>query len=163
MRLVSGMALVALVIGTATSAAATGRISLGLLASGTVSWSVVPLAQLFTGVLLVRGSRLPLADALARYFETHRPWSLWLLTVAGLLLVSTNPGAWVEPLALTFVVPMALTFRRLNVLCRTQLGFDAAKARRRTILHQAVTISGLVVYGEYAGGLLPRFIDTVGR
>jgi hypothetical protein len=163
MRLVSRLVLVALVIGTATSVAATGRITLLLLASGAACWSVVPLVQLCTGALLVRGSAVPTGQALEQYFETHRPWSLWLLAVAGMVLLLPNPGSWIALMALTFVVPLALTFRRLNALCRFELGFSAVVARRRTLLHQAVTITCLLAYGEYAGRLLPRFIDTVAR
>ena len=157
------MALVALVIGTATSVAATGRITVLLLASGAVCWSVVPLVQLCTGVLLVRGCRVPLPQALNRYFQTHRAWSLWLLAVALILLLLPNPGGWIIPLAATFVVPMALTVRRLTALCRLELGFSAAVARRRTLLHQSVTVASLLAYGEYAARLMPRLIDSAGR
>jgi hypothetical protein len=157
------MALVALVLGTATSVAATGRITVGLLASGTVCWSAVPLLQLCTGVLLVRGARLPPTSGLERYFQTHRPWSLWLLGFAGMVLLLPDPGRWLVPMASTFVVPLVLTFRRLAALCRVEFGFSAAVARRRTLVHQVVTVACLAAYGEYAGRLLPRFIDTVAR
>ena len=163
MRLVARMALIALVIGTATSTVATGRVSVSLLASTTVCWSLVPVIQLFTGLLLVRGSSLPQARALDLYFGTHRPWSLWLLGFALLILVLPNPGGWVLTLAATAVVPIALTARRLTSLCRLELGFSAASARRRALLHQAVTGACCLAYGEYAGRLLPRFIADLVR
>ena len=119
--------------------------------------------QLFTGMLLVRGSSLPRAHALDLYFGTHRPWSLWLLAFALLILVLPNPGGWVLTLAATAVVPIALTARRLTSLCRVELGFSAASARRRALLHQAVTLGSCLAYGEYAGRLLPRFIADLVR
>jgi hypothetical protein len=157
------MALIALVIGAATSIAATGRITFMLLASGTACWSFVPLVQLFTGVLLVHGSSLPRARALELYFQTHRPWSLWLLGFAALVLVLPNPGGWILFLAATFIIPMLLTHRRLKAVCRTELGFSPAIARRRLMVYQAVTAASLVAYGEYASRLLPRFIDGAAR
>jgi hypothetical protein len=162
MRLISRMVLIAMVVGTATSVAATGRITILLLASGTACWSVVSLVQLCTGVLLVRGATVPLRRGLERYFGAHGPWSLWLLAIAGMVLLLPDPGGWIVPLALTFVVPLVFTFRRLDALCRLELGFSAAVARRRTLLHQGVTLLCLLAYGEYAGRFFPRFIDTVG-
>jgi hypothetical protein len=161
MRLVSRMVLVAIIVGTATSVAATGRITVLLLLSGAVCWSVVPLVQLCTGVMLVRGSGLSTGWALERYFQTHAPWSLWLLGVAGMLVLLPNPVMWIVPLATTFVFPLALTVRKLYALCRGELGFSAAVAWRRTLFHQAVTVLCLVAYGEYAGRFFPRLIDTV--
>ena len=159
MRLASRMVLVAVILGTATSVASTGRITVMLLLSGAACWSVVPLIQLCTGVLLVRGSSRSIGRALERYFQTHAPWSLWLLGVAGMLVLLPNPVLWIVPLTATFVFPLALTVRKLYALCRGELGFSAAVARRRTLLHQAVTVGCLAAYGEYAGRLLVRFMD----
>ncbi len=80
LRVLGYMALVALVIGTSVSAAATERVTLSLVLTSALAWSFVPLLQLGTGLWLVRsagaGRRVA---ALERYFETHRPWSLFIL------------------------------------------------------------------------------------
>lgn len=160
MRLVSRMVLVAIVVGAATSVASTGRITVLLLLSGVACWSVVPLVQLGTGLLLVRGSRVSMLRALERYFQTHAAWSLWLLGVAGIVVLLPNPVEWIVPLALTFIFPLALTVRQLYTFCRGELGFSTAVARRRTLVHQAATVGCLAAYLEYAGRLLVRFIDN---
>ena len=161
MRLAARLALIALIIGTATSAAATGRITLSLLASQTISWSFVVAVQLLTGLLLVRSATTPRIRALELYFDTHHFWSLWLLLFALLVLLLPNPGGSMFLLLATGAIPMALTARALISLARTHLGFTTAMARRRVLVHHAVTVALALIYGEYAGGILRRLVDIV--
>ena len=156
------MALIALVIGSAMAVAATGRLTLSLAASTTLVWSWVPLVQLLTGLLLVRGADIGVARALEGYFQTHRPWSLWLLACAVAIALLPNPGGALLLLAATFVVPLVVTVRMLKVFCRRELGLGAAQTRRRVALHQAVTWTVVLVYGGYAIALIPRVSGRLG-
>jgi hypothetical protein len=155
------MALIALVIGITTSVAATGRTTLMLVASGAVCWSFVPVVQLFTGVLFVRGARIPRAQALERYFALHRPWSLWLLGCALVLLLMPNQQDWILPVAASGVVPLILTNRALARAGHHDLGFTSAIARRRLITHQLATWAVGLAYAEYAGRVVSRFVDAL--
>src|SRR5262245_10706842 len=74
-------ALVALVLGTATAVSSTGHLTIGLLVSGFVCWSFVPLLQIATAAAIMRSpaSRsIPLAQRLDLWFVGHAPWSLWI-------------------------------------------------------------------------------------
>ena len=149
------MLLVAIVVGAATAAGATGRITWSLLVSGTLVWSVVPIVQLLTGLLLVRGTAVSRRRALERYFSAHRPWSLWLLAAAASLLVVPNPVS-ILYIAATFVIPAVLNIRLLLACCRDDLGLSPSVARNRVLVHQLVTAVVLVVYGAYAIAFIDR-------
>ena len=150
------MLLVAIVVGAATAAGATGRITWSLLVSGTLVWSFVPIVQLLTGLLMVRGTNVSRRRALDSYFSAHRPWSLWLLGVAAVLLVAPNPGVSVLYVAATFVVPAVVNIRLLLACCRRDLGFSPSVARSRVLVHQLVTALVLAVYGAYAIAFIAR-------
>ena len=79
--LLGRMALIALLIGTSLSAAATERVDIWLVLSATLAWSFVPVLQLLTGLVLVQGTALDWRRALEAYFATHWPWSLWIVGV----------------------------------------------------------------------------------
>ena len=150
------MLLIAIVVGASTAAGATGRITWSLLASGTLVWSFVPVVQLLTGLMLVRGATIDRRRALESYFSTHRPWSLWLLAVAATLLILPNPGVSILYLAATFVIPAVLNIRLLLACCRRDLGLSPSVARSRVLVHQLVTAVVLVVYGAYAIAFVDR-------
>lgn len=150
------MLLVAIVVGAATAAGATGRITWSLLVSGTLVWSVVPIVQLFTGLLLVRGTKVSRRRALESYFSAHQPWSLWLLGVAAALLAVPNQGGSILYLAATFVIPAVVNIRLLLACCRRDLGLSRSAARSRVLVHQLVTAVVLVVYGAYAIAFIDR-------
>ena len=159
MNAAASMALTALVLGTATAVASTGRVTPALVISGSVAWSFVPLVQLFTGLVLVRGAAMSRGEALARYFAAHTAWSLWVLAAAVFAVLVSNPLAWLFTVVLTAAVPMVLTARQLVRLCRTDFGLAADLARRRVAVHQALTVAVILVYGEYAGGLVRRLVE----
>lgn len=154
-RLVGRMALVALVIGTSLSVSATGRIDLWLVLSTSLGWGFVPALQLLTGLILVRGlgGKEP---ALAAYFDTHTPWSLWIVGVHALFLLvapARDEALWT---ALTAVIPAILTVRLLLGLCERDLGMARHVARRRVAAHQAATYGLVFVYVALAVALWPR-------
>ena len=160
MRVFGFMLLVSLIIGTATAAAATGRVTLSLVGSGALGWSFVPVLQLLTGLILIRGPRGEWLVQLERYFELHWPWSLWILAYhAALLLLPTRAlGTW---LALTGVVPMVVTARLLLHFTRVHVVDDRRAAIRRVVLHQAVTYSVFLAYAAVAVALWSRVLKVL--
>jgi hypothetical protein len=122
--------------------------------------------QALTGILLVRGpgpgaSATDLTAALDRYFAAGWPWSLWILSVHGAVLMVP----WTRSLgplpAITAVAPMFWTVRLLLDICRNDLAMERAKARRRVALHQAVTYLLVLAYIAFAVALWPRIVEMV--
>ena len=153
------MALVALVIGTSVTAAATERVTISLVLTSALAWAFVPIMQLGTGIWLVRTAGVSRSvPVLERYFDTHRPWSLFLLAAHAVLLAWPASHAF----ALLFLplagIPIGLTVLSLNALCREQLGMPAAAARRAVWIHQAFTYLVVIAYGAWAGAYLPRLV-----
>ena len=161
-KIAARMALIATVVGTATAVAATGRITLSLVLSGALMWSAVPVVQLLTGLLLVRGAPTRTSDALELYLRTHRAWSIWLLLCAAALILVPQPISIGLYAAATFIIPGALTVRMLVAFCRWELGFSRTAAMRRVLLHQVVTSLVLLSYGNYAGALIERISGRAG-
>lgn len=159
MKVVGQMGLVALVIGTSVAAAATERVTIPLVLSSSLGWAFVPVIQLLTGLVLVRGAaRGRRLHALERYFDTHRPWSLWILGVhAVFLLVPASRGLalGLVPFA---ILPALLTVRALVRVCREVLGMPATAARRAVALHQAITYVIVLAYAAWASAYLPRVV-----
>jgi hypothetical protein len=150
------LTLIALVIGTATAVAATGRVTISLVVSTTIVWSFVPLLQLLTGwLLLVRDLPRDRGSALAEYVRTHRYWSLWMLAVAAVLLLAPSPGLVTFPLVATALAPMFLTSRALVGL-RRAWGNPPREAIGRVVAHQAMTLGLMSAYVVWATALLPR-------
>ena len=153
------MLLVSLIIGTATAVAATGRVTVSLVGSGALGWSFVAVLQLLTGLILVRGPRGERLRQLERYFALHWPWSLWILAYhAALLLLPTRAlGTW---LALTGVVPMAVTARLLLQFTEAYVTLDRRAAIRRVVLHQAITYTLFLTYAAVAVALWSRVLKV---
>ena len=157
------MALSALVIGTSVAAVSTERVTVSLVLTCALAWSFVPAIQLGTGLWLVRRERGERRmSALERYFETHRPWSLFILAVHGLLL------AWPAARPLTLVIlcigaaiPITLTVFALTRLCREALGMSARSARRAVMVHQLMTLLVAAAYMAWASAYYPRLVGLV--
>jgi len=157
------MALSTLVLATAMSIAATGRLTIALLLSGLACWWFLPALQLVTGLVMIRGGGVERGSALTGYFATHRPWSLWLLVMSAAVVLLPNPGAATYPLALTSVVPAALTIRELLRFSREQLGDTRRRAWQRVAVHQAMTFVVLIAYMDLSVALWPRILAVLGR
>lgn len=154
------MALIAAIVGTSVTVTATEHVDIWLVVAGVAGWSFVPVLQLVTGVILVRGSRVPVATALEHYFATHWPWSLTILTAhAALLVVPWFRGHafWLVGLA---VFPVLATIRLLLAVCRGPLRMDPRQARRRVVEHQLLTLFLIVLYVQLATALWPRIVGV---
>lgn len=161
MLLLSRMALVALVIGTSVTVAATERIEASLVISGMLCWSFVPVLQLLTGLVLLRGTRGKRGDRLERYFATHWPWSLWILALHAALLMVPPARGYVYWLAVTAVIPVIATVKLLLVYCSETLALPAPEARVRILQHQLLTLTLAILAFQLAVALWPRLLGTV--
>jgi hypothetical protein len=155
------MALTALVIGTAAAVLGTGRVTVPLLLSTTVVWAWVPVVQLFTGLLLVRGAGGRRAEALAAYFATGVYWSVWILAFSAVMVLAPRPFSIFYMAVATVVAPIALTAQALARLRRERFGDTRAAAWRRVLAHQALTHAVLVLYIGWAIALWPRIAGVV--
>lgn len=161
MIVIGQMLLAALVLGTAAAVLGTGRVTIPLVASTTLIWIWIPVVQLLTGLLLVRGARLPPSEALTRYFETGRYWSGWLLLFTVVLLLAPRPFAIIDWALATALIPAVLTTRALTRTVREVCGVSERSARRRALVHQAITHTILVLYFGWAVALWPRLAVLV--
>ena len=156
LRLAARLALVALVIGTSVTTSATERVTLSLALAGAAGWSFVPLLQLMTGFLLIRGARAPRIGLLDRYFATGWPWTLWILAVHAGFVGFPATRRFGLFLILTAAVPIIWTVRLLWAFCRAELRLDARQSWRRVAGHQVATYVLVVAYVWIAVALWPR-------
>ena len=161
LRVLGQMALVALVIGTSVAAASTQRVTASLVLTSTLAWAFVPLFQLGTGLWLLRGGAEPRAHALEAYFETHRPWSLFVLAFHALVVAWPPLRGFTLLLLPVALVPIILTGLALTRLCRKILGVSPAAARRRVLIHQVMTYVSVAGYAAWAGAYLPRLVGLI--
>jgi hypothetical protein len=87
--------IVALVIGTAVPIMAVQRVTIGLLASSTLSFLFVIAIQLAVGALLIASAasrRVGMSRALDLWFAAHVPYSLWLLVAAAAIAAMPSAG-----------------------------------------------------------------------
>jgi hypothetical protein len=158
LTLLARMGLVALILGTALTVAATERVTVPLVFAGTIGWSFVPLLQLLTGLLLVRGFSRDRLRLLAGYFATHRPWSMWILISHAIFLLfpATRPyGLWIIA---TAAVPILWTIGLLLRFCREELQLSAARSWWRVATHQCATYTIAFAYVFVAVALWPRIL-----
>jgi hypothetical protein len=158
-------ALVTLVLGTGSSFSSTGHLTLGLLLTGFVCWSFVPILQIATAAAIMRSpssSALSFGRRLDLWFMGHAPWSLWIFAATFAMgTVPTWPHAeW--PLIATALVPIAWTSVIAAAFCRVVLGDSRNTAIARTALHQAITWTIMSLYIGWAVALWPRIVAFAG-
>ena len=78
------------------------------------------------------------------------------------LLLLDAGGRPLTPVLLVALVVLALTFRMIAAYFHVVLGLDLRAARRRAILHQAVTWILLLGAEALAVALLPRVVQWIG-
>ena len=147
----------AVLIAACASVSATGRVTLALLASLSVSWLFVPLLQVLLAagmVLSAPARRVSGLRATSLVLMGHAPWSLWL--VAAALMTTFGGYALYHEALLLALEPMALTARLLHAFCLEVLGSSRRGALARVIAHQAATWGLAAIYLDRAVGLLPR-------
>ncbi|HLG57965.1 MAG TPA: hypothetical protein VI485_21645 [Vicinamibacterales bacterium] len=158
-------AFVALLTGTLTAMSATGRVTLGLVLAGALCWSFAPALQMLAGAIIIRsapGRSVGMVRVLELLFIGHLPWSLWLLVVFGLFTFSTLPLS-LTVVILSVIIPTVWTMRIVFAFCTTALGIDRRGAQIRTVVHQAIIWTFVLVYLFLVSGLVPRALALVGR
>jgi hypothetical protein len=165
--LLARLLLVAIVIGTSMALSATGTVSLGLVLSMTLTWSFVVLIQLAAAVAVIgpaSGRTGSLGCALDEFFQLHVPWSAWLMALA-LFTWLTSPlnRPSNTALQLTAAFPAMWTALLIYRFCREALGDSHRAAIVRTLWHQAIIWTSVLVIGGAAVGLWPRILWVVAR
>ena len=128
--------IVALVIGTAVPIMAVQRVTLGLLAASTLSFSFTVVIQLVVGVAVIASAtsrRTTVTRAVDLWFAGHVPYSVWLLTVAAVF--AAMPSASMDLLFVLAVIPAAWTGVIVAAFCRQVLGTSRGGARVRATVH----------------------------
>jgi hypothetical protein len=147
-------AVVALVIGTAVPVMAVQRVTLGLVAASTMSFSFVVAIQIAVGAAVIASApsrRLTMARALDLWFAGHLPYSVWLLTAAAVF--AGLPAASMDLLIVSAVIPAAWTAVIVAAFCRQMLGTSRAGARWRAAVHFVVIWAiGFELVALSAGG-----------
>ncbi|HUF23472.1 MAG TPA: hypothetical protein VMN81_05025 [Vicinamibacterales bacterium] len=146
-----------LLIAACASVSATGRVTLALLASLSVSWMFVPVLHVLLAAALVLSAparRVSGMRATSLLLMGHAPWSLWL--VAAALMTAGGGYALYHEALLLALVPIALTARLVHAFCLEVLGASARGALARVFAHQAATWGVAAIYLDRAVGLLPR-------
>jgi hypothetical protein len=158
LSLLARMALIAIVIGTSVTVSATERVTASLVAAGAIGWAFVPILQLLTGLLLLRGFASDRVRLLNRYFATGWAWSLWILAAhaAYLTLPAARHFAWW--ITLTAVLPILGTLWLLLRFCRRDLGLDLWRSLWRVGGHQTATYTIAFAYVFVAVALWPRIL-----
>lgn len=150
----------AAIIGLATGAAATGRVSWELALSGAVCWSFVALLQMATAALLIASSKRAVSwpRAVEFFFLGHAPWSLWLLTVSAAVVALPIARQYLNVILLTFLLPAVWSGIVILAFCRQILQLDRTRAIITTALHQIMTYALIVSYIAWAVQLWPRVL-----
>jgi len=156
--------LVACTIGTSLAIAATGTVTLGLVADTTISWSFVVLVQLGAALAIIGTAprrTLPIGPALEAFFALHVPWSSWMLAWAAWTWM-TPPVARHAGWALwTALVPAAWTAILVYRFCRDVLAEPHRRAFARACVHQAIVWGAFLLVGGAAVGIWPRLLRVL--
>jgi hypothetical protein len=156
--------LVALVLGLCTAIAATHTVSPALVASMTLSWSYIVVLQLAIAVPLIAAPArrtVGVARAIDLFFAGHAPWSIFMLGAAAWSVAPAGSEIW--PLYVAALVPCVLTLRIVSAFFSEVLALDARAARRRTVVHQAITWTVFVGVNWVASAFTPRLVQSVWR
>jgi hypothetical protein len=155
--------LVAVIVGCTVAILATRHAPAALVVSTTLCWSPVVLVQIAIALAAIAGPArrtIGVPRALDLFFASHTPWSLWMLAV-----IAYGPSAAdrsLLPILLPALVPLALTARMLVAFFREVLGLGAREAMVRTLVHQAVTWSLLLILFGAAVAIVPRILQHLG-
>jgi hypothetical protein len=164
LRALERPALVALIVGTAVTLSSARRVSLGLVLTGIVCWSFVPLVQCLIGLAVIgraRGDSMSVPRRLELLFAGHLPWSLSTLVMVGLYTFTRLPIGLAAQ-ALGLLVPAVWTTVIVSAFCRTVLGCPPARAHVLTAAHQAMTWTAFFTYVLLFSGLWARILALVG-
>ena len=147
-----------MVVGTSTAIWATVHVSVRLVISLMLCWSVVIVIQLAAALALIVPARrqVTLPGAIDLFFTAHGPWSTWLLGSAVWVILSSPFGRPAQFHMSTAAVPAIWTALIIFAFCRVVLACGRREAILRTLLHQAIIWSVMFVLFALAVQLWPR-------
>ena len=157
-------ALVAVIVGTAVTLSSAERVPIGLVAMGILCWSFVPALQLLVGALvsgMTPARPLSMARAIELLFMAQLPWSLWVLTMTG-VLTFTAVGLPLAVQVLSLLIPGVWTSVIVSAFCRAGLGCTTRRARWLTTCHQTMTWTIFFGYVFLVSGFWARILALVG-
>lgn len=149
--------LVLLVLAVSLPITAVHNITLDLVLRSAVMFSVIVLAQLAIGAVVIGSAParpVSFARALDLWFTGHLPYNLWILLLPFVTAVPIGPAdSPHELMGISAIAPLVWTAFIVGAFCRVVLGVTPAGARRRAILHVAmVLIAGSAFVIWAAGG-----------
>jgi hypothetical protein len=154
--------LAAIVLGVSIAISGTGHVTPALVLRTTVAWSFVVVLQIAIALAVIAAPArrtVGVPRALDLFFASHAPWSIFFLIAV--LLPPPVGGSTPALLALT-VIPIGLTARAIAAYFREVLRLDRRRARRLTIVHQAITWTVFVVLFGSVVALRPRIVELLG-
>lgn len=154
--------LAALVVGCAAAIAATGHVTVPLIASTTLWLSPIVGVQIVLAAAFIGGRSRSLPSALDLFYVAHGPWSLWLLAIAAAALCLPSGMPHLTLVEATGLVPLVWTARLIYAFNRQVLQQDARQALRRTLLHQAITWALFIGAYAQAVQVWPRILGWLG-
>ena len=156
------LVLAAAVIGVNAAVLATGRVSLELAGGLALWWSFVLLVQAVAAaavILPARGRAVTALRAFELWFQSHVPWTLWLL-LAALLSILMGRKVGDTRLTVAALLPLAWTAVLLAAFARQVL-----RSRRPALVvavHQMVLWGLALCYVAYAIGGWDRVVAELG-
>jgi hypothetical protein len=157
--------LVACVIGTTLAIASTGSVSLGLVATTTLSWSFVVGVQLIAAFVIIGTAparTMAVPQAVDAFFALHVPWSSWMLAWATWTWMASPAWRHSDWVLVTALAPAGWTAFLVYRYCRDVLGEPHHRAVARTSMHQAMVWGAVAFIGGAAVGLWPRILRVLG-
>lgn len=156
----TGPAFTMLVIGLLVSIAATGHLTVALVATLSVSWSFAVVMQAVAAAVIIvsaRDRRVSRRRAFELLFLAHAPWSLWLLAVAALSVLAGQLS--LDAIAVMALIPAGWTAILMSAFSREVLHTDSRGARLRAIGHQAIIWGFAVQFAALAAGSWNRLVQ----
>jgi hypothetical protein len=163
-QLFARVALILLVFATIASTILTDRITIPLVATGTLSWSFVLVLQIAIGTLIILSAptrRVSVVRALDLWFASHLPFSLWLLLIASWFGLAETFPPFV--LVLSVVVPAIWTSLIAWAYCRVVLGVSVRGAQWRVALHQSMAWLCVIAFLIFASGGPTSLVISLAR
>lgn len=164
LRVLERLAFVAILIGTAVTLSSARRLPPGLVLTGIVCWSFVPITQWLIGLVVIGrapGRAVSVPRCLELLLAGHLPWSLWMLVMIGIDTFTPAPIPLVIQV-LSLLVPALWTTIILSAFCRTALDCTPPHAHLLIVAHQALTWTAFFGYVLLVTGLWPRVLAFVG-
>ena len=152
--------LAAVVIGAVAALLSTRHVTPALMLSTTIVWSVVIVFQIAVALAMIAPGAyrtVGTSRALDLFFASHAPWSLWMLVIV--IWHPSSADRTLNPVLLSMLVPAALTVRMIAAFFRQVMEMDLRDAVARTIVHQAITWTTLILLFAFAVAVPPRAIE----